>query len=301
MLDNTPDFSIVMPTYNQSSFLSEAIDSVLNQDFPSWELIVIDNFSDDETTQVLDRYKDHRLKVFRIENNGVIAKSRNLGIQKSSAEWIAFLDSDDVWESNKLREVKKVIDNQNPAFVYHRMRYLIQNTPGKLMKTRKLKNNAFIDLLVNGNLIANSSVVVKKEILVNVGLINESKDLIGTEDFNTWLKISKTNLPLIFCRQELGKYRIHVKSYSSTEQRALPTHAVAEFLSGVPVRFVRKMNCNNSYITGRQLMNSQNFETATKEFYQTISGATLHLRLKAVMFLMHIYARQLKINSTRSD
>lgn len=300
-MNNSPFFSIVMPTYNQSGFLSEAISSVLSQDFTSWELIVIDNFSDDETIQVLDRYKDHRIKVFRTKNNGVIAKSRNLGIQKSSAEWVAFLDSDDVWESNKLREVKKVIDNQNPVLVYHRMRYLMQNSPGRLMKTRRLKRNAFIDLLVNGNLIANSSVVVRKEILMNVGLITEAKDLIGMEDFNTWLKISKTNLPLIYCRQELGRYRIHGKSYSSIKQTALPTHAVAEFLSGVPVRYVRKMNCNNSYIMGRQLMNSQNFETATKEFYQTISGASFQLRLKAAMFLMQIFVRRLKFNSTRSD
>jgi glycosyltransferase involved in cell wall biosynthesis len=300
-VDNKPVFSIVMPTYNQSSYLSEAIESVFNQDFPRWELIVIDNSSDDETTQVLERYKDHRVSVFRIQNNGVIAKSRNLGIEKASAEWVAFLDSDDVWESSKLREVKKVIDNKHPALVYHRMRYLIQNTPGKLMKTRKLKSNAFIDLLVNGNSIANSSVVVKKEVLMNVGLINESKELIGIEDFNTWLKISKTNVPLIYCKQELGRYRIHGKSYSSTAHRALPTPAVAEFLSDIPARLVRKMNCNNSYIRGRQLMNAQNFETATKEFYLTISGATLHLRLKAAILLMQNYARQLKFNSPRSN
>ena len=294
MVDNTPDFSIVMPTYNQSTFLSEAIDSVLNQDFPSWELIVIDNFSDDETTQVLGRYKDHRVRVFRIENNGVIAKSRNLGIQKSSAEWIAFFDSDDVWESNKLREVKKVIDNQNPALVYHRMRYLIQNTPGKLMKTRKLKSNAFIDLLVNGNIIANSSVVVKKEILMNVGLINESKDLIGIEDFNTWLKILKTNVPLIYCKQELGKYRIHGKSHSSTKRRALSTNAVAEFLDDIPIKLARKMNCNNSYVIGRQLMNSQNLRGAADNLFITISGASIHLRIKAVLSLIQILKMTLK-------
>ncbi len=301
MMDDKPVFSIVMPTYNQSSYLSEAIESVFNQDFSRWELIVIDNSSDDETTQVLERYKDHRVSVFRIQNNGVIAKSRNLGIEKASAEWVAFLDSDDVWESSKLREVKKVIDNQHPALVYHRMRYLIQNTPGKLMKTRNLKSNAFIDLLVNGNSIANSSVVVKKEVLMNVGLINESKDLIGIEDFNTWLKISKTSVPLIYCKQELGRYRIHEKSYSSTAQRALPTPAVAEFLSDIPARLVRKMNCNNSYIRGRQFMNAQNFETAKKEFYLTISGATLHLRLKAAILLIQIYVRQLKFNSPRSN
>jgi hypothetical protein len=92
----------------------------------------------------------------------------------------------------------------------------------------------------------------------------------------------------------LGEYRIHGKSYSSTKERALSTNAVAEFLHDLPTKLVRKMNCNNSYVTGRQLMNSQNLKGATDYFFITISGASLHLRIKAVLSLIQILKLALK-------
>ena len=99
-----PFFSIVIPTFNQSNFLKEALNSVFNQDFKNFEVIVIDNYSSDETNKIIRTYKK-KIIYKKIKNNGVIAKSRNLGIKKSRGKWIAFLDSDDLWSKNKLHKV----------------------------------------------------------------------------------------------------------------------------------------------------------------------------------------------------
>ena len=97
-----PLVSVVIPTFNRSKVLSRAIKSVLNQTYSNLECIVIDNNSTDTTQYILENITDKRLKVFKIDNCGIVAKSRNLGISVSKGEYIAFLDSDDWWRLKKL-------------------------------------------------------------------------------------------------------------------------------------------------------------------------------------------------------
>ena len=106
--------SIILPTYNRaSSYLKEAIDSVINQSYMNWELIVIDNNSTDNTIDLVKSYKSNKIFIYQINNNGVIAKSRNLGIEKSSGDYVAFLDSDDFWYKNKLQKCVDEIKSDN--------------------------------------------------------------------------------------------------------------------------------------------------------------------------------------------
>ena len=96
-LKSKPFVSVVIPTYNHAKFLGKALESVIYQTYRNWEVIVIDNKSTDGTRQVIENYKDPRIQYFKISNDGIIAKSRNLGINVAKGEWIAFLDSDDWW------------------------------------------------------------------------------------------------------------------------------------------------------------------------------------------------------------
>ena len=91
----TPLVSIVIPTYNHGNYIGKAIKSLINQTYQNWEAIIIDNQSSDQTYEEIKNYSDSRIKYFEINNNGVIAKSRNYGISISKGDWIAFLDSDD--------------------------------------------------------------------------------------------------------------------------------------------------------------------------------------------------------------
>ena len=110
-----PLVSIIIPTFNHANYLSKALQSVLHQTYTNWEAIVIDNYSTDDTDSVITRYNDHRIKYLKIHNGGVIAKSRNAGIKSAKGDWIAFLDSDDTWTSDKL---DTCIDN-----IVNRMRF----------------------------------------------------------------------------------------------------------------------------------------------------------------------------------
>ena len=133
-----PLISIIIPTFNRQHKISKAIDSVINQTSNNWEAIIVDNNSNDGTRELVKKYKDKRIKFFEINNKGVISKSRNYGINKSSGEFIAFLDSDDWWSPNKLNFVNRAI-LAGKKFIYHN-HYIVRSG---LM----IKKNIFPEIL----------------------------------------------------------------------------------------------------------------------------------------------------------
>ncbi len=202
--------SIVIPTYNRSKDLKRALNSVMGQTYSNWEAIVVDNHSDDDTEKVIKSFGSKKIKMIKIHNNGVIAASRNMGIQVSKGEYIAFLDSDDWWMANKLEEsVKKI--NQGADFVFHPLYLVTNENPfffSKVTKTRHLEEDVFSDLLKFGNCICNSSVVVNKKILDLLGGICISPELIAIEDYDTWLRIAQKSNNFIQIMKPLGYYWI---------------------------------------------------------------------------------------------
>ena len=100
-----PLISVVMPTYNQIEYLKKSIQSVIDQSYKNWEIIVVDNESTDGTYAYLKSVENKSIKIYSIKNYGVIAASRNLGIKHSCGDLIAFLDSDDIWYQHKLQKV----------------------------------------------------------------------------------------------------------------------------------------------------------------------------------------------------
>ena len=113
-----PIVSIVIPTYNHAKFIGKALESVIDQTYKNWEAIVIDNNSTDDTDKVINQYNDPRIKYLKINNDGVIAKSRNQGIREAKGEWIAFLDSDDWWTKDKLEVCLSETDKNDFLFTY---------------------------------------------------------------------------------------------------------------------------------------------------------------------------------------
>jgi len=113
-----------MPSFNHVNFIKIAIESVIKQTYSNWELVIIDNNSTDGTKELISEFKDSRIKVYCISNNGIIAHSRNFGVIKSDGEWIAFLDSDDYWLPEKLEISSRYFFNK--YFIYHDL--LISNT-----------------------------------------------------------------------------------------------------------------------------------------------------------------------------
>jgi glycosyltransferase involved in cell wall biosynthesis len=110
-----PAVSIVMPTYNSAAFISETIESIRNQSFKNWELIIIDDGSDDGTTEIIEQLKDERITCYKEKHSGIISKVRKMGVGKASAALIAFMDSDDLWADTKLEEQVLALEQNKDA------------------------------------------------------------------------------------------------------------------------------------------------------------------------------------------
>ena len=94
--------SIIMPSWNTGNFIAESIQSVINQTYKNWELIIVDDCSTDNTDEIVSFYKDQRIKYLKNEKNSGAAITRNKALREAQGEWIAFLDSDDLWAPEKL-------------------------------------------------------------------------------------------------------------------------------------------------------------------------------------------------------
>ncbi len=210
-----------MPTYN-CKFISRAISSVLNQTFNNWELIIIDNFSSNNTEEIVKNYNDSRIRYFKYRNEGLISKSRNYGIKISKGDWIAFLDSDDYWNKIKLEICHKNILNTDQDLYYHglfKVNEVVTFIKKKISdKSRPVSKPIFENLLINGNGIGNSSVVVRKSLLYKINLISEEKDKFSWEDFDTWLRLSQITDKFLYIPKTLGYCWVGKGRVSNIEQ-----------------------------------------------------------------------------------
>ena len=189
---NSPLVSIVIPTYNRAQDLIRALKSVLDQQYQNWEVIIVDNNSQDNTQEIVENFNEKRFKFYLINNDGVIAKSRNLGIFHAAGEYVAFLDSDDWWSRYKLTKSIKYLEKGFDV-VYHNLEVKRDkpNLANLLPRVNyTLQNPVYKNLIIHGNQLENSSVVVRKSILDTIGSISIDPSLKAIEDFDTWLKIA---------------------------------------------------------------------------------------------------------------
>ena len=189
--------SVIVPTFNSLSFVSKLNKSICNQTYQNLEVIVVDNFSSDETLNAIkkDNKNDKRFKYFQIQNGGSIAKSRNYGIEKSAGDYIAFHDSDDFWHNDKIQISLEYIKGFD--FTYHHL--LIENKGNFFLNNRKLisyqlSDKPFLDLMTKGNPISTSSVLCKKSLFSKKNFFSEEKKLITVEDYDCWINLSKQNI-----------------------------------------------------------------------------------------------------------
>lgn len=111
--------SIIMPSWNTGKFIAESIESVLAQTYKNWELLIVDDCSTDNTDEVVASFKDTRIKYFKNEKNSGAALTRNRAMREAQGEWIAFLDSDDLWAPNKLEKQLRFMNDNGYVFSYH--------------------------------------------------------------------------------------------------------------------------------------------------------------------------------------
>ena len=270
-----PLISVVIPTFNHLDFLRIAIESVIAQTYENWEIVVIDNHSTDGTSEYLQKLENPRIRIESIENGGSIAKSRNLGVEIAQGEWVAFLDSDDWWTVDKLEIVVGRM-RSNDDFFFHGMRIEGESSlyPGlDQISGRRLHSPVFFDLLLKGNPIATSSVVLRRDLFIESGGMNEGLEMKGVEDFNSWLKISRKTENFVHIDDFLGFYRIHTTNVSAISFSTIPWIAVDEFLEILSPRQTKRMIGNFEYVAGRlAFLNGKKSSVKTHLFKALLNG-----------------------------
>ena len=179
--------SVIIPTFNRGWIVQEAIDSVLNQDFADYELIVVDDGSTDNTSMILSGY-GQAITVLHQSNRGVSA-ARNHGIAAASGQLIAFLDSDDLWLPGKLSNQLKFFNDNPSAVINQTQEHWIRNGARVNPKARHHKFSGMIfEHSLALCLVSPSAVMIKKGLFDHVGFFDEQ--LPACEDYDLWLRIS---------------------------------------------------------------------------------------------------------------
>lgn len=219
-----PFFSIVIPTYNRADLLPRCLDSVLRQDFSDFEVLVVDNYSTDNTLDVLEHYKakDSRITYKQEHNYGVIAHSRNVGISMAKGKYICFLDSDDWFSDDKLSLVYEACVDTDPDVIYGKYQIVSEEGAGRVIGKSLKKKNKYLELLTEGAIICNTTVTVRKDLLFSVGLLSESPELKAVEDFDCWLNLARAGAAFCYIDKILCYYWVgNNESFSERQVRQI--------------------------------------------------------------------------------
>ena len=205
--------SIITPNYNCEKFIGQTIDSVIAQNYDNWEMIIIDDCSTDKSIDIIEMYvkKEKRIKLIKLDTNSGVSKARNIGFQSANGDYIAFLDSDDYWDKNKLQEQINFMQNGDIVLSY--TSYMKIDEKGKKIGKVKVPESVDYKKMLKSNFIACSSSMIKKEAIADLTF----PPLKLRQDHAFWLSILKRghiayglNKPLLF-------YRVRQNSASSNK------------------------------------------------------------------------------------
>ena len=200
--------SIIMPSYNTGRFIGDSIQSVINQTYSNWELLIVDDCSTDSTEEVVRSFRDDRIRYFRNEENAGAALSRNRALRQARGEWIAFLDSDDLWTPEKLEKQIGFMQKNGYVFSYHDYEKIDEDakplniyvTGPDVVTKRRMYNYGYPGCL--------TFMYSAKEI----GLV-QIRDIRKNNDYAILLKLCK-KADCHLLPENLAKYRIRAKSIS---------------------------------------------------------------------------------------
>lgn len=219
MIDNL--VSIIMPTYNCAKFIGETLDSVLCQTYTEWEVIIVDDCSTDNTKEIVDGYieKDSRIKYFCLEVNSGAAVARTKAMELAEGEYMAFLDSDDLWVSDKLERQLEFMNSNNYAFSCTAYEQIDEdsNSLDRIIKT--VKKTSYNRLLLDCP-VGNSTVMYNVKKMGKFEVPNIRK----RNDDALWLQMLKKEKYIWGMKDILMKYRIRKNSISAKKMQLIKYH-----------------------------------------------------------------------------
>lgn len=218
MTPSGPTVSVVIPTYDRLGMLREAVASVRAQTFEDWELIVVDDGSTDGTVGWVWGHEERRMRLVTLEHGGNPARTRNAGIQESRGKWIAFLDSDDLWTSDKLERQIRKVSAAAGRWSYTAIELIDEG--GDVIPIRagspRVESGWILEEVVETTIgVAISSLMVERELLLHLSGFDEDPKLLFREDYDLALRLAEIDFAVAVA-QPLALVRHHARR--STDQ-----------------------------------------------------------------------------------
>jgi glycosyltransferase involved in cell wall biosynthesis len=289
-MNSSPLVSIVIPTYNHAPMLQRALATVIEQTYQNWNAIVVNNFSTDNTLEVVAKFNDPRIQCVNFRNNGVIGASRNEGIKLATGEYVAFLDSDDTWFPTKVEKSVSSLENGSDL-VCHAEYWIDESGKSRLVTYGPSEAATHHNLIYKGNRISTSATMVRATLLKEVNGFDVSPELISTEDYDLWIRLAAKSNKFAFINEPLGEYHRHdnnvsanIEKHLAAELALLTKHfAVDSRLQNALAR--RRRKALAYYGAGRSLHRTSKYFLALKKYARSLMIWPISLRLYAAVVL----------------
>lgn len=286
----SPRVSVVVPTFNRRKLLEETLETIFAQTLTDFELIVVDNMSEDGTEEYVRSIADPRVRYFRNPNHGVIAVNRNFGIRKAVGSYVAFCDDDDLWLPEKLEKQlaafgEGISSVATDCTSFGEVVYLgksLSFAPGE-----RWHDFDYREILVQLNPVISSSVVARRDLLLELEGFDESSDFRFIEDWELWLRLSRKGAIRIL-NEPLLKYRMYQKAGRDDRNVALRTLKIVEkheALGFFDAETARRARANCCVLIGRAFLEAGDREGMRYYLKGLGGGANPQLRLRALLGL----------------
>ena len=297
MTANIPFFSVVIPAYNCASFIERALESVRNQTFKDYEIVVVNDGSTDSTPEIIQIYIDSHPEIQVIlinQSNKGIGGARNTGIKNANGKYVAFLDADDLWYPEKLEKVAEIF-KRNPDVVLVCHDEYMREEGGitrKSLRYGPCMEPMYEWMLFSGNCISTSATAVKREALLNAGLFSENLEFNGVEDYELWLRLAKNNCKFYFLHETLGEY-IRVEGSISTKVEyhcqniinVLDAHFEAYGKENRLFKMYKQRKSNILYSAGREYHRQRKYRKALQYYIKSLRQNPLNVKTSVAIIL----------------
>lgn len=254
----SPSVTVVIPTYNRRKELRRALDCLVSQTDPNFDVLVCDDGSIEDIQGLVDEFCGKlNIACQRIENSGGPARPRNVGLAQARGEWVSFLDSDDWWLPSRMATVKHHLVN-GVDVVYHSLNVTRSSTaihvgPGVAQIGQPLRDSdALTHMLRFGNPLPTSATLVRTALMRDIGGFDDRRELASVEDFDAWLRLAARGARFRYVPKSLGFYWVGEDSISTFTVRQYERQCTLfeHQLTLLPARCLRRAQSNFNYLLG---------------------------------------------------
>lgn len=286
MNSTLPFVSVIIPTFNRKNELRNCLKFLQEQTFKNFEIIVSDDGSTDNSFEVIEEFRESlELHYITGVNFGGPARARNSGLKIAKGIYIAFLDSDDWWYPNKLEVCLTYLKDYD--LVHHDLDiYTKAGKSKKVAKGRELRGNIPKDLIINGNGILNSSVILKKNIIDLVGEISEDVNLISVEDYDYWIRITQKTSKIKYLDISFGGYYVADNISYSLKQIKREKYLLDKYFQSLSIEEQKTAISIHHFNSARIYHIMSKYSEASSCYIQALRKKNLYRQLKSFIGLL---------------